>query len=210
MAEIIPNFHNLASRLTKLKNVIEKNPQGRLASCQSLVDFCLSQKTFISKVAELEATLPVQVTHNDTKINNLLFNSKTKEPIAVIDLDTCMPGFVMHDFGDMVRTCCSTLPEDGTNLSDMEIRLDILDALAKAYIESFDGNMSALEQESLVIGAQLLPFMIGVRFLTDYIDGDNYFHTTHDSHNLERAENQIHLFRSLHTIEEQLSNIILF
>ncbi|MEW6989236.1 phosphotransferase enzyme family protein [Colwelliaceae bacterium 6441] len=207
--EIIPNFHNLDFRLAQLKQVVAEDPVNRLAQCQKLVDFCFEQENFINKVAELVDTLPVQVTHNDTKINNLLFNSETEKPIAVIDLDTCMPGFIMHDFGDMVRTCCSNLPEDGTDLAKMKVRLDIFEALSSAYIESFNGNITQLEQQSLIVGAQLLPFMIGIRFLTDFIDGDNYFQTKHSLHNLERAKNQLHLFKSLNTIEETLSTIIL-
>ena len=173
-----------------------------------MVNFCFDQVNFIKKVAEFVAVLPVQVTHNDTKINNLLFNSESKKPIAVIDLDTCMPGFIMHDFGDMVRTCCSTLPEDGVELKDMQIRMDIFEALAASYIESFAGKITQLERESLIIGAQLLPFMIGIRFLTDYIDGDNYFHTNHATHNLERAKNQLHFFQLLHAAEDELTNLV--
>jgi thiamine kinase-like enzyme len=208
LIEIIPDFHHLDSRLAQLTAVVEKDPKKRLADCQNLVDFCFEQVNFIKKVAELVAVLPVQVTHNDTKINNLLFDSESKKPIAVIDLDTCMPGFIMHDFGDMVRTCCSTLPEDGVALKDMRIRMDIFEALATSYIKSFTGTITQIERESLIIGAQLLPFMIGVRFLTDYIDGDNYFHTNHATHNLERAKNQLHFFQLLHTAEDELTRIV--
>jgi len=209
LSEIIPNFHNLTFRLQQLKNVVKKDPVGRLSQCQELVDYCFAQNTFIEKVAELVEQLPVQVTHNDTKINNLLFNSDSQKPIAVIDLDTCMPGFIMHDFGDMVRTCCSNLPEDGANLESMQVRLNIFDALADAYVKSFAGKMTSLEQQSLITGAQLLPFMIGIRFLTDFIDGDNYFHVNHATHNLERAKNQLHLFRLLNSIENHLTEIVM-
>lgn len=208
LAEIIPDFHHLDSRIAQLKAVVAKDPMKRLSGCQNLVNFCFEQVNFIKKVAELVAVLPVQVTHNDTKINNLLFNSESKKPIAVIDLDTCMPGFIMHDFGDMVRTCCSTLPEDGVALEDMQIRMDIFEALAESYINSFAGNITQIERESLIIGAQLLPFMIGIRFLTDYIDGDHYFHTQHATHNLERAKNQLHFFHLLHHSEDELTRII--
>ncbi len=208
LAEIIPSFHDLSFRITQLKQVVERNPVNRVAQCQPLIDYCLSQQHFIEHVADLVKTLPVHVTHNDTKINNLLFSSASQSPIAVIDLDTCMPGFIMHDFGDMVRTCCSNLPEDGTALDEMSIRLDIFAALAQGYIESFAGKMTALEQQSLVTGAQLLPFMIGVRFLTDFIDGDNYFHINRPAHNFERAANQLQLFKKLREVEAQLTEIV--
>jgi hypothetical protein len=113
----------------------------------------------------------------------------------------------MHDFGDMVRTCCSNLPEDGTDLTNMKVRFDIYSALSRGYIEDFGDKMSELEQQCLVIGALLLPFMIGVRFLTDYLDGDNYFHVKHENHNLERAKNQLNLYRLLHEDSEKLNKI---
>jgi len=210
LAEIIPDFHHLDFRLKQLKEVVALDPKNRLSQCQSLVDFCFAQHDFIKQVSDLIIELPVQVTHNDTKINNLLFNAHSNEPIAVIDLDTCMPGFVMHDFGDMVRTCCSNLAEDGTELEKMMLRLDIFSALAKGYISTFGEKLADVEKSSLIVGAQLLPFMIGIRFLTDYIDGDNYFHVDHDSHNLARAKNQLHLYRLLHDAKETLAEIVSF
>jgi len=207
LTETIPDFHNLSKRIEQLKVVIKADSQNRLASCQSLVNFCFAQQAFIDEVEQLTKQLPIQVTHNDTKINNLLFCSKSNQPLAVIDLDTCMPGYLMHDFGDMVRTCCSNLPEDGTDLANMTVSFDIYSALAQGYIDNFGDKMSELEQQSLVIGAQLLPFMIGVRFLTDYLDGDNYFQVEHDNHNLDRAKNQLNLYRLLHGSREKLDEI---
>jgi Ser/Thr protein kinase RdoA (MazF antagonist) len=209
LAETIPEFHNLSTRIAHLRAVIQANPKQRLLECQELVDYCLSEEQFIDNVEKIIPQLPIQVTHNDTKINNLLFCSKSNEPLAVIDLDTCMPGYLMHDFGDMVRTCCSNLPEDGTDLANMNVRFDIYAALAEGYITAFGDKMSELEQQSLVIGAQLLPFMIGVRFLTDYLDGDNYFHTNHEHHNLDRAKNQLNLYRLLHESEPKLKDLTL-
>jgi thiamine kinase-like enzyme len=207
LTETIPDFHNLSKRINDLKTVIKADAKGRLSSCQPLVDFCFSAQTFIDEVEQLTQQLPIQVTHNDTKINNLLFCAKSNLPLAVIDLDTCMPGYLMHDFGDMVRTCCSNLPEDGTDLTKMKVRFDIYSALSQGYIEAFGNKMSEIERQSLVIGAQLLPFMLGVRFLTDYLDGDNYFHVEHESHNVERAKNQLNLYRLLHEDSEKLNAI---
>ncbi len=208
LAEIIPNFHDLNFRISQLREVIKHDPANRLNLCQDVVDFCLAQQNFISEVAEITSQLPIHVTHNDTKINNLLFSSDTKNPIAVIDLDTCMPGYLMHDFGDMVRTCCSNLPEDGKNIEDMSVRMDIFAVLIKAYIASFGNKITSLEQDSLIIGAQLLPFMIGVRFLTDYLDGDNYFHVDHHTHNLERTKNQFQLYKLLQENKVELATVI--
>lgn len=208
LAVIIPNFHNLQFRVEQLKAVIKRDPVARLSSCQAQVDFCLNQTDFINEVANMVAELPLHVTHNDTKINNLLFCKENKQPIAVIDLDTCMPGYLMHDFGDMVRTCCSNLPEDGKNIDDMVVRFDIFNALLQAYITGFGDNITELEKQSLVTGAQLLPLMIGIRFLTDYIDGDNYFHTQFDEHNLVRAKNQFQLYKLLHNQVDQLNQYL--
>lgn len=208
LSVIIPDFHNLAHRLQQLEDAAQKNSHHRLDECKELFNFCLAQHEFINNVATLESSLPLRVTHNDTKINNLLFNASNKSPIAVIDLDTCMPGFIMHDFGDMVRTCCSNLPEDGRNIEQMQVREDILLALAQGYMSELHQQMTELEKQSLVVGALLLPFMIGVRFLTDFLDGDNYFSTDHDMHNLERAKNQIQLYRLLNEIQPKIHHMI--
>jgi len=208
LSEIIPNFHDLESRLAQLQQAIVADPIERLSQCQSLVNEMISQKKFIKQVSDVLEKLPLQVTHNDTKINNLLFNTQTNSPIAVIDLDTCMPGFVMHDFGDMVRTCCSNLAEDSTELESMTLRLDIFSALAAGYVTTFGEKLSSVEKDSLMIGCMLMPFMLAIRFLTDYLDGDNYFHIDHPQHNLQRAQNQLHLFKLLNNSQAQLTEII--
>ncbi len=208
LSEIIPNFHHLAHRLKLLTEVINADKAQRKSQCTTLIDYCFEQQDFINEVANLITILPIKVTHNDTKINNLLFSSHTHQAIAVIDLDTCMPGFLMHDFGDMVRTCCSNLPEDSTALEKMTVRLDIFNALANGYITALDERISKKERDSLIVGALLIPFMMAVRFLTDYLDGDNYFHIKHQEHNLERAKNQMQLFKLLNQQREQLSSII--
>lgn len=208
LSEIIPDFHHLAHRLQQLTEAINIDKVKRKPHCQALINYCFEQQEFIKEVADLIKVLPVKVTHNDTKINNLLFSSNTLQAIAVIDLDTCMPGFLMHDFGDMVRTCCSNLPEDGIALEQMTIRLDIFHALAKGYVSTLKEHMSKIEKSSLIIGALLIPFMMAIRFLTDYLDGDNYFHIKHQEHNLERAKNQMRLFELLSQQREQLSEIV--
>jgi Ser/Thr protein kinase RdoA (MazF antagonist) len=208
LAEIIPDFLNLQSRLEQLDEAINNNLSNRLASCQHIVDYYLAQQEFINEVASITTKLPMHVTHNDTKINNLLFCSETEAPIAVIDLDTCMPGYLMNDFGDMVRTCCSTEPEDGKNLDAMSVRLDVFSALANAYVKGFGDKITPVELKSLVIGARLLPFMLSIRFLTDYINGDVYFHAAHSEHNIERAANQLHLYKLLSAEEAKLTEIV--
>lgn len=208
LAEIIPGFHDLTLRLKQLQCAIRADKVKRKANCQDAIDICHAQNEFIVEVDNLISTLPQKVSHNDTKINNLLFSIETHQAIAVIDLDTCMPGFLMHDFGDMVRTCCSNLPEDSTDLTQMIVRKDIFQALAKGYVLTLSKHMSKVEKDSLLIGALLIPFIMALRFLTDYLDGDNYFYVKHKRHNLERAENQLQLFTLLKQQRKELNEII--
>ena len=200
---IIEDFHDISFRMRQLNEAVENDLQGRLSSCQTLVNFCLDQQGFINHVIEISKKLPLHVTHNDTKINNLLFTTGDN-PCAVIDLDTCMPGLLMHDFGDMVRTCCSNLAEDDTSIDDMVIKLDIFEALIQNYQNAFGDKMTALEKDSLIVGTKLLPFLLGTRFLTDYLNGDSYFQVSREKHNLDRAINQVQLFTLLCEAELEL------
>lgn len=208
---VIPDFHNLAMRAEKLKDVVAKDPESRLASCQNEVDFCFSQFGLIEQLENLKGRVPIRPCHNDTKINNMLFCNKSHTAKAVIDLDTCMPGYWLFDFGDMVRTFCSPEEEDSTNLENVTVREDIFAALVKGYVEPLKGFITEQEKQSFWLGTKVMTFMIGLRFLTDYIDGDNYFATKHANHNLERAQNQFALYRDIltkkQTLKEILSNV---
>ncbi|KGJ94976.1 phosphotransferase enzyme family protein [Colwellia psychrerythraea] len=203
IAVIIKDFHDISFRMAQLKAAVENNHQDRLADCQALVNFCFGQQKFIDHVIDISKKLPLHVTHNDTKINNLLFTTGDK-PCAVIDLDTCMPGLLMHDFGDMVRTCCSNLAEDDTSTDKMFLKLDIFEALIQNYQNAFGDKITALEKESLIVGAKLLPFIIGTRFLTDHLNGDNYFQVSRENHNLDRAISQVQLFNLVCEAEPEL------
>ena len=209
---VIPDFHNLEFRLNQLETAISQSKVQTSSQIQvrvdELINYCRQQKNFALEVKELQANLPFRVTHNDTKINNLLFDSNAINPVAVIDLDTCMPGFLMNDFGDMVRTCCSTLAEDAVEINKMQLRMDIFEALAKGYQDAFNGQLSVMEQESLVVGAQLLPFICGIRFLTDYLNGNVYFNTAYEQHNLDRAANQLHFYKLLSESKEKLKSLV--
>ncbi|GAA0814164.1 aminoglycoside phosphotransferase family protein [Colwellia asteriadis] len=203
LSVIIKDFHDISFRMSQLSTAIANNTHNRLAQCQDIVDFCLSQQDFINSVVEISQKLPLHVTHNDTKINNLLF-AKGDVPCAVIDLDTCMPGLLMHDFGDMVRTCCSNLAEDDTSTEEMVFKYDIFEALITNYKEAFGDTLTPLEKQSLIIGAKLLPFIIGVRFLTDHLEGDHYFHVDRENHNLDRVKSQFQLFKLVCEAEPEL------
>ncbi|WP_435274189.1 phosphotransferase enzyme family protein [Psychrobium sp. nBUS_13] len=191
---IIERFHDLSWRLSQLEAAKKSASTQRLNRAKPVIDAFESQREFVAQVTQLVKQLPLRITHNDTKINNLLFNQATKLPHAVIDLDTCMPGYLMHDFGDMVRTCCGSLAEDATNIEEMAFQADIYQQLMAGYIEGLAGIATAIEVDSLTIGARLMPFIIGSRFLTDYLANDVYFATTRENHNLDRAANQFRLF----------------
>jgi len=206
LSVIIDDFHDISFRMRQLSEAVAKDSLGRLENCQHLVNFCFDQKDFINAVVEISKKLPLHVTHNDTKINNLLF-SQGETPCAVIDLDTCMPGLLMHDFGDMVRTCCSNLAEDDTNSEKMIFKFDIFAALISNYQQTFGDKLSALEKESLLVGAKLLPFIVGTRFLTDHLNGDNYFTVSRENHNLHRAQSQVQLFKLICEAEPELKKL---
>jgi len=216
--ETLPKFHNINNRLEQLSASLNTNflgtnaseeKQTKIIKNQTLIDFVNDQKAFISHVNGLTKQLPIRVTHNDTKINNVLFSQLTQKPIAVIDLDTCMPGFLMNDFGDLVRTSCPNIDENSTHLTAMEVRLEIFSAIARGYINTFNESLSHIEKESLVIGVQLIPLMLGIRFLTDYFNDDIYFKTTYAEQNIDRAKNQFHLFSLLQSKHNELLNIVM-
>ncbi|WP_372763397.1 phosphotransferase, partial [Pseudoalteromonas sp.] len=154
------------------------------------------------------AVLPVRPCHNDTKINNMLFCKQTHKAKAVIDLDTCMPGFWLYDFGDMVRTFCSPEEEDSTQLDNVYVREDIFAAIVKGYVTPLQAVLSEQEKHSFWLGTKVMTFMVGLRFLTDYLDGDNYFAVKHSTHNLQRAQNQFTLYKDILAKQTRLTAIL--
>lgn len=209
LATVIPDFHNLAKRIDALESVIAINPVGRVERCADEIAFCRAQLQLLDELAEVCPQLPVRVCHNDTKINNMLFCSETDKAKAVIDLDTCMPGYWMFDFGDMVRTFCSPEEEDSTNLANVVVRQEIFKAIVDGYVEPLKDVISDIERESFWLGAKVMCFMIGVRFLTDHLDGDNYFTVKRDNHNLDRARNQFALYSNLVAKEKELKPLLI-
>lgn len=203
---MIDNFHDINARLKQLQTAVIQNNHARLSASQHWVNFCFKQSAFVAHVNAISSHLPLHVTHNDTKINNLLFNH-TNKPCAVIDLDTCMPGYLMYDFGDMVRTCCSNLAEDDPNINNMKLKLDVFQALSKSYQTVFTTKITREEKQSLNVGARLLPLLIGIRFLTDYLNGDTYFSVSRKNQNLDRAINQLHLYKLLSQESHKLTQL---
>jgi len=204
LAELIPGFHDLDQRLAQLEQALRADAAGRAGSAAEEIDFCRQQHPLATALRAARNELPRRVCHNDTKINNLLFDGNDQLPRAVIDLDTCMPGYWMHDFGDIVRTFCSAEPEDSTRLDGVRVRDDVFAAVCSGFVEPLASHLSENERESLWLGARGIGFIIGVRFLTDYLEGDRYFAVSRDEQNLERARNQLTLHRDVTARENEL------
>ncbi len=204
IVELIPDFHDLERRLARLEQAVTDDTEGRVADAVAEIDFCRQQRFLIEPVRAAAEQVPRRVCHNDTKINNLLFDSDDHLPRAVVDLDTCMPGRWMHDFGDIVRTFCSPEAEDSTRLDRVRVRDDVFAAVSAGFVEPLSRHLTADERESLWLGACGIGLVIAVRFLTDHLEGDPYFGAAREGHNLDRARNQLALHRDLTARENEL------
>ncbi len=207
LRETIPNFHNTVSRLNDFKIALAKDAAGRASGIKEEIDFVLSHAGTCSYIMDRisDGTLPLRVTHNDTKLNNILMDEKTGEPVCVIDLDTIMPGSVLFDFGDAIRFGASSAAEDETDLSKVYMKEDAFEAFAKGFIGGLEGSLSEDETLELPMGALVITLETGIRFLTDYLNGDTYFRIHRPNHNLDRARNQFALVRDM---EEKMPRMI--
>jgi len=208
--DTIPAFHHTPSRFARLQDAIAKDVASRLASCQPEVEFALAQEALTTLVATpLEAgELPLRVTHNDTKINNVMLDDETGAGICVIDLDTVMPGSLLYDFGDQVRTSVGHFRENETDLNRVYADLDRFRALVRGFLPTIGDAITPLETDLLDRCGALITFEIGIRFLTDYLQGDIYFKTHHAAENLHRARTQFALVRSLYSHARTLREIV--
>jgi Ser/Thr protein kinase RdoA (MazF antagonist) len=199
LVETIPNFHNIESRLATFREAVKNNLAGRLAKVKDIVAEIEKRADEMCKAEQLhrDGKLPKRINHCDTKVNNILFDGDTDEVLCVVDLDTVMPGFVVSDFGDFMRTGANHGKEDDENLDNVFFRMDIFEAYAKGYLETAKGFLTPLEVELLPFGAKLLTYMQTVRFLTDYLDGDTYYKIKHPEHNLQRTKAQLKLLLSI-------------
>ncbi|MDR1170131.1 MAG: aminoglycoside phosphotransferase family protein [Prevotellaceae bacterium] len=197
--ETIPNFHNMESRLETFRESVKKNLAGRLPEVQDLVDEIekRSEEMCLPEKLHREGKLPKRTNHCDTKVNNVLFDSCGKEVLCVVDLDTVMPGYVLSDFGDFMRTGANTGKEDDTDLNKVSINIPVFEAYTKGYLRTAKEFLTEIEIENLALGAKLLTYMQTVRFLTDYLDGDIYYKIKSPKHNLERSLAQFKLLQSM-------------
>ncbi|TNE64631.1 MAG: aminoglycoside phosphotransferase family protein [Bacteroidetes bacterium] len=202
--ETIPGFHDTNKRWVAFQDVLEKDPARRVAATQAEIGQMHTARPVFDTIQKLKKTgrLPQRITHNDTKAGNVLLDSRTNQAIAVIDWDTIMPGTVLSDFGDMVRTFVPDTAEDSPDTP--QLRKDVLQALCSGFLNETADLLSAEERNHLALGAAWIIGEQALRFLTDYLAGDVYYKIRHEEHNLVRARNQLALFR---TVLEQLSTI---
>ncbi len=197
--ECIADFHNTPKRYEALLASVERDAVGRKADCLAELAALAENASEYSKLTELQATgeLPTRITHNDTKINNVMLDAETDEAVCVIDLDTVMPGLAHYDFGDMVRTATCRAEEDEEDLSKVVMEFSLFESLAEGFLDATHSFLTEKEVELLAFSGWLITSEIGIRFLTDYLDGDKYFRCDKPDHNLIRARNQIALAKSI-------------
>lgn len=211
LAEIIPNFHNTAWRYdNEFLPAIENNVAGRKDSCLDLIAEYKNRHSDMSKLVDMvdRNELPMRVTHNDTKLNNVMFDANTGKCICVIDLDTVMPGLALYDFGDSIRFGASTAPEDEKDLSKVEVDIDYFAAYARGFLSEAGETLTDNEKANLAFSAKLMTLECGMRFLTDYLNGDTYFRTDYPEHNLDRAKNQMKLVQDMEQKMDRMEEII--
>lgn len=196
---VIPHFHNTIKRYEALYQAVERNEAGRLHEVLDILDGYKQLEEIATKPYRLQkdGVLKLRVTHNDTKTSNVLFDSQTKKRLTVIDLDTVMPGLVAFDFGDAVRVAASTVDEDEKDLTKVALDLDKYEAFTRGFVGALKGRLSIEEQNSLALGAIAMTAECGVRFLSDYLDGDKYFRIHYPDQNLARANCHLTLARDM-------------
>lgn len=208
--ETIVNFHNTVDRFEKFKKAVKADVCGRAKDVQAEIDFALAREKDCSVLLDLlaEGKLPLRVTHNDTKLNNIMIDDKTGAGICVIDLDTVMPGLALNDFGDSIRFGASTGAEDEKDLSKVSCDLELFEIYTKGFIEGCAGSLTDLEIEMLPMGAKLMTYECGIRFLTDYLENDVYFKVHYDGQNLDRCRTQFKLVADMEEKWEKMLAIV--
>lgn len=204
--ETIPHFHDTPSRVEALREAVRTDAAGRIKQAKAEVDFALSRAMRAGELTDALARgeLPLRVTHNDTKLNNVLLDAETGRALCVLDLDTVMPGLCAYDFGDAIRFGANTADEDEAELDKVRFSLPMYRAYLFGYVSAAGGMLTAAELASLPVGAWMMTYECGTRFLTDFLNGDTYFHTAYPTHNLTRARNQ---FALLVDMERQAENM---
>ncbi len=208
--ETIPNFHNTPVRYQTFLKSVEKNTSGRADLVKNEIEFVKQRAEFMSVLekAHESGVLPLKVTHNDTKMNNVMLDKTTRKPVCVVDLDTIMPGYSVNDFGDSIRFGASTAAEDEKDLSKVHFDLNLFETYTKGFLLGCAGTLTDGEVSLLPEGAKMMTLECGMRFLTDYIDGDTYFKTSYPDHNLVRCRTQFRLVEEMEQHWDEMKTIV--
>ena len=210
LKETIPNFHNSKLRFNDFVLDVETDMCGRVKTVLPEIQFIMDRKDIFSVIVDMleSGNIPLRVTHNDTKINNVLIDENTDESVCVIDLDTVMPGSALYDFGDAIRSGAAMTVEDDKDLSKVGINLEYFKSFVEAYLSQTIDILTKTELEYLVFSCVLLTLELAMRFLNDYINGDTYFKCKYENHNLDRARNQIALVKDMELHYDEMLDIV--
>lgn len=208
--ETIPGFHDTKARFQRFCQVVEEDKMGRAAEMEEEIRFVKERGALTEILGEKQASgeLPLRVTHNDTKLNNVMLDAKTGEAVCVIDLDTVMPGLAVNDFGDSIRFGASTGAEDEPDLSKVECSMELFDIYTKGFLEGCKGGLTEAEMRALPLGAIVMTFECGMRFLADYLEGDVYFKIHREGQNKDRCRTQFKLVSDMEAKWEQMNRIV--
>lgn len=208
--ETIPNFHNTVSRYADLMKAIEEDKTGRVKNVAEEIAFAKARERDCHVLIDMldKGELPLRVTHNDTKLNNIMFDNKTNDGICVIDLDTVMPGLSLYDFGDSIRFGASTASEDEKDLDKVTMSLELFETYTDGYLFSAKESLTENEVKYLPFSAKLMTYECGIRFLTDFLNGDTYFKIGYPEHNLDRCHTQFKLVYDMETKMDEMQKIV--
>ena len=210
LCDTIPNFHHTRSRFDALHQAIEQDACNRAAGVKADIEFAMRHEPLVDVLLDLQARglLPERVTHNDCKLNNVMLDDTTAQGVCVIDLDTVMPGLTLYDFGDMCRTATCPTAEDERDLSKVEMRMEMFEALVGGYLASVGGFLNPVEKDHLVFCAKLITFEIGIRFLADHLAGDRYFKVHRPGHSADRARVQFKMVESFERNDSAMRQVV--
>jgi hypothetical protein len=208
--EVIPHFHDTPDRYRLFEEAVAADKLGRAAEVADEIAFVRAREAFTHTLMDAHASgkLPLRVTHNDTKLNNIMLDETDQTPVCVIDLDTVMPGFSVNDFGDSIRFGANTAAEDEQDCSKVHLDLNLFALYTKGFLEGCGGKLTDTERALLPVGAKMMTLECGMRFLTDYLEGDTYFRTKYPTHNLVRCRTQFALVREMEAHWDEMCQIV--
>lgn len=208
--EVLPDFHNTVKRFDNLKKSLAADKFNRAADVKAEIDFALKHENIVGNIVNLleSGKMPSRVTHNDTKLNNVLIDTRTDKAVCVIDLDTMMPGSICYDFGDSIRFGCNPCLEDTPETEKVIFSTPLFEEYARGYLSVFGDAITEIEKKNLTMGAILMTYECGIRFLTDYLDGDVYFRLSRERQNIDRTRTQFKLVADMESQYDKLNTII--